>query len=136
MKRKYFSLCFLFMFVMFLSFSYAFAEELEDVESFEILIEDIDSISVNHEQGGIGFVIQSINFFYYIESEDNCQKIIATSLLLNDIQNASTIQIRHIPYGMHRKITNILLFYGNREIPENLKLKTNKTSKTRTSAGR
>lgn len=98
----------------------------KDANEFEIPISELKSISVNHAKGSISFHIQDIQYFYYIqtdEDDDNCELISASSAILKDIMSASTIQIQSIPYGLHRKVTNLLLFYGDRQIPDSLQLK-------------
>jgi len=111
-------------------FSNVFAEETKDVQFFEVASKEIGCIFVNHEQGGICFDIQGISFFYYIQADENWQRIIASSELLEDVRGASTIQMKHVPYGYHRQVTNLLLFYGDRKIPENLKLDMEKIKKS------
>lgn len=88
---------------------------------FEISPSAIKEISVNHEQGSISFYINGIYYFYDIQAKETWQKILAVSHLLADIRNASVLQVKSQPYGLHQKIVNLLLFYGEHTIPDSLK---------------
>ena len=119
MKKIIINLVMISCFVLILT-TFAIAGDI-DVQNFEIPTKAIQQISVNHEQGSIAFEINKINYFYYINANTPYEKIVSTSNLLSDIQKSTTVQIKHEPHGYHRKITNLLLFYGNRTIPDNLK---------------
>ena len=101
--------------------SFASEQGEKDVAYFEIPVSLLKDVSVNHEQGSIGFTLNNTEYFYYVQAEEAWERIEATSKLLADIRNASTLQIKSETYGLHRKITNLLLFYGDRVIPDNLK---------------
>lgn len=112
----------MFIFIVFFLSPSVFAENAEDAQFLDVKTGDITYITVNHKQGGIGFVIQDVNYFYYIKANEDWQKIFSSSALLKDIKNASKIKIKHIPYGLHREIVNLLLFYGEDGVSQNLKL--------------
>lgn len=88
---------------------------------FEIQVSKIKYISVNHAQGSISFKINGVYYFYYLPAKTTSNKITETYLLSEAIREASTVQIKHSKYGLHRIITNLLLFYGERVIPESLR---------------
>lgn len=77
--------------------------------------EQITYITANHDQGSISFVIDGANYFYYVQSKGASATISATSALLSDIRQAQLVQICSVPYGLHRRIVNLLLFYGTKE---------------------
>lgn len=81
-------------------------------EFMTIELNQIEELGVNHEQGSIGFVVDGVHYFYYIHSGDNAQRMIATSSVLNDLRSCTRIKIRHEPYGLHQKITNLLIVFG------------------------
>ena len=93
----------------------------ENIEAFEIQTKNIDCISTCSEKGTITLEIQDISYLYYLPEEKGCNKNIATSALLNDIQKADIIQIQYISAGINRQIKNIILFNGKHVIPESLK---------------
>ena len=76
-----------------------------------IELNQIEELGVNHQQGSIGFVVDGVHYFYYVDSGDNAQKTIATSSILNDLRSCTRIKIKHEPYGLHRKITNLLIVF-------------------------
>jgi hypothetical protein len=92
----------------------------EDKRFLEVPTSQIPLFAVNHQQGSISFEIDGQTYFYYIQSADDASRIQATSRLLEDIRNSSTIQFASVKYGLHRRIINLSLFYGDRKIPENL----------------
>jgi len=69
----------------------------------------------------MGFTVNGVEYFYYVDGSDDSQRSIAVSALLGDLQRASTVQIRSQRYGLHRRVTNLLLFYGERAIPAGLR---------------
>lgn len=94
-----------------------------EAEFFEIPIDDIDLVSINHAQGSISLLIDGKYYFYFVKGGGLQERIQSVSALLNDIHKANSVQIKHIEYGLHREIVNLLLFYGDREIPESLEHK-------------
>ncbi len=91
-----------------------------EAEFFEIPIDDIDLVSINHAQGSISLLIDGKYYFYFVKGGGVQDRIQSVSALLNDIHKANSVQIKHVEYGLHREIVNLLLFYGDREIPESL----------------
>ena len=92
----------------------------EDVRFVEVAVDELQSVSVNHRQGSIGFTLKHENYFYYVSGSTESERTVAASTLLADLQRASTVQIRSERYGLHRLVTNLLLFYGQRSTPSPL----------------
>lgn len=100
-----------------LYFSSAFGASTDPVqesraEFMTVELNEIEDLGVNHRQGSIGFTVEGVHYFYYIQATDNAQKMIATSSVLNDLRSAKRIKITHEPYGLHRRITNLLIVFG------------------------
>ncbi|NOR56861.1 MAG: hypothetical protein GQ531_11745 [Sulfurovum sp.] len=81
------------------------------VEFTKVNADQITSISVNHEKGSISIVIDEVYYLYYINSFFKPLQVIAISSVLNDLRSAKKITINHEKYGLHRKVTNLLMFY-------------------------
>jgi hypothetical protein len=92
----------------------------EDLLSIEVPINTLKAVYANHRAGGVGFTLNDEYYFYYIQASDETARTLATSALLADFQRASTVQLLHERHGLHRRVTNLLLFYGERQIPEDL----------------
>jgi len=88
-----------------------FAPRSQDVRFIEVSLAEVASVNANHRQGSIGFTINGEDYFYYVGGSDDSERTIAVSALLADLQRASTIQVRSERYGLHRLVTNLLLFY-------------------------
>jgi hypothetical protein len=91
----------------------------------EVPTKSIGLIAVNHEKGSISFTIEGEIHFFYVQAFTEASRIQATSSLLMDIQRSTTVQCASIEYGLHRRIVNLLVFYGERTIPEVLEANEN-----------
>jgi hypothetical protein len=95
----------------------------EDVRLFELPVKELDQLSVRPLSGAVSFVINNEEYVYSVPAEAEWQKILASSAILEDIQRATTAQIKSCSYGKYRKVTGLVLFYGNRVIPQELRIK-------------
>lgn len=100
---------------------FADAEGVEDAKYFEVSTSEIKDLGVNHEQGSISFIVDDVQYFYYVEGDEKWKQILASRELQQAIIQASFVQVKHVAYGLHRKIVNLLLFYGDHKIPNELK---------------
>ena len=94
----------------------------EDQRVVELPVAELANLQVNHQQGSIRFMIGGEPCFFYIQGSDDASRTLATSALISDLQRATTVQIRHERYGIKRRATNFLLFFGARDVPAKLKL--------------
>ena len=102
--------------ILLLSFTCIFGDtntQVEDtrVDYTTVNVNEITRISVNHEGGSIGIVINKVHYLYYVNSFFKPLQVIAISSVLNDLRSAKKITITHKKYGLHRKVTNLLMFY-------------------------